>query len=119
VHQCLSNSTTGENEMPSKLPALIGAGIALLAFLFIGLLPSLTYGGYAGVLLAKGIFGAPLQGAFLENALIVFGAVLGVTGVAALFAVTGAAGGAAIGALVSLGAKKPVEPEARPQRKVA
>ena len=105
--------------MPSKIPALIGSGIALLAFLFVGLLPSLTYGGYAGVLLAKGIFGAPLSGAFLENALIVFGAVLGVTAVAFLFAVTGAAAGAAVGALVSLGARKPVEPEATPTKKAA
>jgi hypothetical protein len=119
VHKGLSNFDTGETTMPSKIPALIGAGLALLAFLFVGLLPSLTYGGFAGVLLAKGIFGAPLQGAFLENALIVFGAVLGVTGVAGLFAVSGAAAGAAVGALVSLGAaKKPNEPEV-PVKKVA
>jgi hypothetical protein len=119
VQKGKSNSTTGEHDMPSKTPALIGALIAILGFLFIGLLPSLTYGGYAGVLLAKGIFGAPLQGAILENALIVFGAVLGVVGVAGLFAVTGAASGAAVGALVALGAKKPSEPEVQPERKAA
>lgn len=101
--------------MPSKIPALIGAGIALIAFLFVGLLPAVTYGGYAGVLLARGLWNGPLTGTFLQNALIVFGAVLGVTGIAGLFAVTGAAIGTAVGALVSLGAKKPA-PEAAAEK---
>lgn len=106
--------------MPSKTPALIGAVLALLGFLVIGLLPALTYGGYAGVLLARGIFGAPLSGAFLENALVVFGAGLGVVGIGSLFAVTGAAFGAAVGLLVELGgsSKSRSEPEA-PKAKVA
>jgi hypothetical protein len=115
-----NRSTTQEqHHMPSKTPSLIGAVLALIVFLVLGLLPSLTYGGYAGVLLAKGIFGAPLQGAVLENALIVFGAVLGVVGVASLFLVTGAATGAAVGAVVALGAKEPAEPEAQPRKKAA
>ena len=70
----------------TKLPAVIGAGIGLIAFLAVALLPALLYGGYAGVLLAGGIFGM----------------VLGVTAVAALFAVAGAAAGAAVGALVGI-----------------
>ena len=37
--------------------------------------------------LAGGIFGTPVQATFWTRALIVFGMVLGVTGVAALFAV--------------------------------
>ena len=41
----------------------------------------MRYGGYAGVLLAGGIFGTPLQPTFLVRALIVFGIVLGVAGV--------------------------------------
>jgi len=86
--------------MANKLPSIVGAGTGLLAFVFVGLLPSWLYGGYAGVLLATGIFGSPLTGAFAEKALIVFGSVLGVTAVAALFAVAGAAAGAAVGALL-------------------
>jgi hypothetical protein len=57
------------------------------------------------VLLAGGIFGTPIKATFLVRALIVFGMVLGVTGVGALFAV----GGAAIGAAVSVLAGAPSE----------
>ena len=86
----------------TKLPAVIGAGIGLIAFLAVALLPALLYGGYAGVLLAGGIFGTPVTASFAVKALIVFGMVLGVTAVAALFAVAGAAAGAAVGALVGI-----------------
>jgi hypothetical protein len=93
--------------MNRKTPTLIGAGVGLATFLAIGLLPALLYGGYAGVLLAGGIFGTPVQATFLVRALIVFGMVLGVTGVGSLFAVGGAAIGAAISAL-STPSEKPV-----------
>lgn len=85
--------------MNRKLPSLIGAGLGLALFLAVGLLPSLLYGGYAGVLLAGGIFGTPVGATFLVRALVVFGMVLGVAGVGSLFAVSGAAAGAAVGAL--------------------
>lgn len=98
--------------MNRKTPTLIGAGIGLAAFLAIALLPALLYGGYAGVLLAGGIFGTPVQPTFLVRALIVFGMVLGVTAVGSLFAVGGAVIGAAISALVTP-APKPVEHKAK------
>ncbi len=98
--------------MNRKTPTLIGAAVGLAAFLAIALLPSLLYGGYAGVLLAGGIVGTPVQPTFLVRALIVFGMVLGVTGVGSLFAVGGAAIGAAISALASP-AEKPVEHKAQ------
>lgn len=79
---------------------LIGAALGLTAFLGIALLPALLYGGYAGVLLAGGIFGLPIVPTFLVRSLIVFGMVLGVVGVASLFTVAGAALGAAVGTLV-------------------
>ncbi len=85
--------------MNPKLPSLIGAGVGLALFLAVGLLPSLLYGGYAGVLLAGGIFGTPVGATFLVRALVIFGTVLGVVGVGSLFAVSGAAAGAAVGAL--------------------
>jgi hypothetical protein len=97
----------------SKLPSLVGAGIGLALFLALALLPSILYGGYAGLLLAGGIVGTPVQPTFLVRALIVFGMVLGVTGVASLFAVLGAMAGAAVGALTSLGARKPVAQETK------
>ncbi len=83
-----------------KLPALIGAGIGLATFLAVALLPALLYGGYAGVLLAGGIFGTPVTASLAVRALIVFGMVLGVTAVGSLFAVAGGAVGAAVGALL-------------------
>ena len=86
--------------MTRKSFTLIGAAVGLALFLAIALLPSLLYGGYAGVLLAGGIFGTPVNPTFWVRALIVFGMVLGVTGVASLFAVGGAALGAAFGALI-------------------
>ncbi len=95
--------------MTRKGYTLIGAAVGLAAFLGIALLPSLLYGGYAGVLLAGGIFGTPIHATLAVRALIVFGMVLGVTAVGALFTVGGAAAGAAVGVLVG----------ARPEREKA
>ena len=97
--------------MNKKTPSLIGAGIGLALFLAVALLPAMLYGGYAGVLLAGGIFGTPVEPTLLARALIVFGMVLGVVAVGSLFAVVGAAAGAAVGALTTLTARKPVAQE--------
>ena len=86
--------------MTRKTPTLIGAAVGLALFLAVALLPALLYGGYAGVLLAGGLFGTPLQATLLARALIVFGMVLGVTALASLFTVAGAAAGAVISILV-------------------
>jgi hypothetical protein len=86
--------------MNRKHYTLIGAAIGLAVFLALALLPALLYGGYAGVLLAGGIFGTPISATFLVRALVVFGMVLGVVGIGSLFAVGGAAAGAAVAALV-------------------
>jgi hypothetical protein len=85
--------------MNRKSYTLIGAAVGLAVFLAIALLPSLLYGGYAGVLLAGGIVGTPVKATLLVRGLIVFGMVLGVFGVGALFAVGGAAVGAAASVL--------------------
>jgi hypothetical protein len=95
------NTMTTKTSNP-KLPALIGAGLGLATFLALALLPALLYGGYAGVLLAGGIFGTPVTASFAVRAMIVFGMVLGVTAVGSLFAVAGAAAGAAVGVLLRL-----------------
>jgi hypothetical protein len=96
----LERSEKGD-AMNRKTPTLVGAAVGLAAFLAIALLPALLYGGYAGVLLAGGIFGTPVEPTFLARALIVFGMVMGVTAVGSLFAVAGAAMGAAVSALTS------------------
>ncbi len=85
--------------MNRKSYTLIGAAVGLALFLALALLPALLYGGYAGVLLAGGIFGTPVKATFLVRALIVFGMVLGVVGIGGLFAIGGAAAGAAVSVL--------------------
>lgn len=78
---------------------LVGAGLGLLAFFAVALLPSLLYGGQAGLMLAGGLFetsGLPTLGVRI---LVVFGGMVGVTAVASLFMVGGAAVGAAASAL--------------------
>jgi len=99
--------------MTRKTSTLVGAGVGLFIFLAVALLPALLYGGYAGVLLASGIFGAPVKATLAVRGLIVFGMVLGVTAVASLFVVGGAAAGAAVSLLVS----RPPEPA--PERAAA
>lgn len=98
--------------MNKKVPTLVGAGIGLALFLALALLPAMLYGGYAGVLLAGGIFGTPVQATILARALIVFGMAMGVVGVGSLFAVVGAAAGAAVGALTSVTLRRPVAEQA-------
>jgi hypothetical protein len=99
--------------MNRKTSTLVGAGIGLALFLAVALLPSLLYGGYAGVLLAGGIFGTPVKATLAVRALIVFGMVLGVTSVASLFAVGGAVAGAAVATLVSASSPEPSEAKAK------
>ena len=95
--------------MNRKTPTVVGAAIGLALFLAIALLPALLYGGYAGVLLAGGIFGTPVQPTFFVRALIVFGMVMGALGVGSLFAVGGAVAGAAVGVLTAAPAKPATE----------
>jgi hypothetical protein len=90
-------TTTRKNT--SKTFTLVGAGMGLAIFLAIGLLPSVLYGGYAGVLLAGSIFGMPVEGTFLVRAFIVAGMVLAVVLSGGLFAAVGAAAGSAVQAL--------------------
>jgi hypothetical protein len=82
--------------------SLVGVGVALVAFIMFGLLPSMLYGGYAGILLASGIFGTPVQATFIVRAFVVIGMVFGVTAIASLFAVVGAVAGAVVGTLTRL-----------------
>jgi hypothetical protein len=95
--------------MNRKSYTLIGAAVGLALFLAIALLPSMLYGGYAGVLLAGGIFGTPVKATLAVRALIVFGMALGVVGVGGLFAVGGAAAGAAVSALAGAPAQLATE----------
>jgi hypothetical protein len=106
-------TTSISTRKQNKTFTLIGAGVGLAVFLAVALLPALLYGGYAGVLLAGGIFGTPVEPTFAVRALIVFGMVLGVTAVASLFAVLGAAAGAAVSALTRGAATREAKAESK------
>lgn len=80
-----------------------GGIIGLLAYLAVGLLPSLVYGGFAGVALASAMLGGPLDASLLGRGLVVFGMVVGLLGTAAVFTVVGGALGA--GAYAVVGAR--------------
>lgn len=89
--------------MTTRTASIIGAALGLATFLAVGLLPAMLYGGYAGLLLGSGIAGTSAH--WLVRGLVVFGMVLGAVAVGSLFAVTGAAAGAAVHAVSSLGMK--------------
>jgi hypothetical protein len=102
--------------MNKKVPTLVGAGIGLALFLAVALLPAMLYGGYAGLLLAGGIFGSPVQPTLLPRILIVFGMGMGVVAVGSLFAVLGAVAGAAVSALTAITVRKPAAEQSAASR---
>lgn len=76
---------------PLKFYQYMGAVAGLLLFVLTGIVSSAVYGGYAGVLLAGGIFGTPIPDTILARGLIFFLTMLGVAAVGAVFTVIGAA----------------------------
>jgi len=67
-----------------------GGIVGLLAFLVVGLLPSLLYGGYAGVIIGSAIFGSPIHENVLAQATVVLGVLSGVLSVGSIFVLAGA-----------------------------
>jgi hypothetical protein len=76
---------------------LAGSGTGFISFLVVGLVPALYFGGFAGLILAGGIFGTPVPQTLLAQGLVAFGMVLGVLAVGSLFLVSGAFAGAMAG----------------------
>jgi hypothetical protein len=94
-----------------KSLSIVGAGLGVLAFLGVAMLPSLVYGGAAGLKLVDGVFGSHPGHATRTDAFILGGILAAVTSVGFLFAVLGAAVGASVGALTSAAvARVPAEP---------
>jgi len=83
-----------------------GGVLGLLAYLAIGLLPSLVYGGYAGVSLSVALFGAPLDGSLISRSIVGFGMLVGVLSTAGLFVVLGAVLGVGLHTVLAPAAKK-------------
>jgi len=96
-----------------------GGVFGLIVFLVVGLLPSLLYGGYAGVILGSAIFGSPIHESVFAQATVVLGVLSGVLSVGAIFVLAGAIVATGINSLAraARGAaeeiKVPVEEKAR------
>jgi hypothetical protein len=84
--------------------SIVGASIGLLVLLAVALLPSLLYGGVAGLQLANGIFGVPNAPTFGFNAGIVL---VVVSAVATLFVALGAVAGAFVDVLTRATCSRP------------
>jgi hypothetical protein len=83
-----------------RIASLAGACLALLAFVIFALQAAVSFGGYAGALLAAGILAGKAEGV-VGSALVLFGSALGVIAIGSLFAVAGGALGTAAGAIVA------------------
>ena len=91
----------------SRTFAFGGGVIGLITFLAVGLLPSIVYGGFAGVTLASAILGGPVGASLVARGLVVFGMTVGLLGTAAMFVVIGAALGAAVFQAARVVAREP------------
>jgi len=93
-----SRVRTGQHLFP-----LFGGFGGLVAWSLIALMPSLVYGGFAGLSLAHGVLGGhAAEGSLTERAAVAFGMLVGGLAVAAIFAVLGAVCGAGLWALKEL-----------------
>lgn len=68
----------------------IGGIIGLVTYLVVGLLPSLLYGGYAGVILGSAIFGSPIHENVFAQATVALGVLSGVLAIGGVFVLGGA-----------------------------
>ncbi|MDF1562548.1 MAG: hypothetical protein P1V51_05870 [Deltaproteobacteria bacterium] len=76
-----------------------GGLLGLVAFLAVGLLPSLVYGGFAGASLAAGLLGHPVDASVMARGITIFGMVAGLLATAGVFVVVGAVVGSTLHAL--------------------
>jgi hypothetical protein len=70
--------------------SVIGGLVGLVTFLVVGLLPSLLYGGYAGVIVGGAIFGTPVHESVFAQATVFLGAIAGVFSIGGVFVLGGA-----------------------------
>jgi len=85
----------------TKTFTFAGGILGLFTYLIVGLLPSIVYGGFAGVSLAAGILGSPIDESILAKGIVLFSMVVGVLSTAGLFTVSGAALGAGVYSLAN------------------
>lgn len=88
-----NNETPRAGRSGYRIAAFVGGMVGLLAFLAIALVPSLVYGGYAGVTLGVVLLGHPLGASLLARGIVAFGMLTGLLATSSLFVVWGAASG--------------------------
>ncbi len=74
----------------------LGALVGTVLFLGVGLVPTLLYGGYLGVMVGTSVTGGPIAMGNLGSYLILIGMAVSLVSVWSLFVVGGAATGAVI-----------------------
>jgi hypothetical protein len=79
-------------------PTLIGSGIAFVLFLLTGAVPSLVYGGYAGLMVGSALFGHGTSEQLGTRIVTGSGMVVGLLLTLGLFLTIGAVVGRAVGA---------------------
>jgi hypothetical protein len=96
----------------------LGGVMGLALFLGVGLLPSLLYGGYAGLILGSAIFGTPIHESVFGQATVALGVLSGVLAIGGIFVLGGAIlATGAYGLFAVLGAEREV-PEVAEEAKV-
>ena len=88
----------------------LGAGLAFVAYLFAGLVPSLVYGGYMGLMLSGVLFGHDASENMASRFVVGGGMILGCVATLFLFLVLGAFVGNMVGAAL----RRAVPAEASP-----
>ena len=79
------------------IPTYAGAFAAFIAYLFVGAVPGLLYGGYMGLAMASVLFGVPVQATVLAKVVTFGGMFLGLVASLFFFVVMGALVGTALG----------------------
>ena len=87
---------------PGKTGFLWGAGIGFVAFLFLGALRGLVYGGFWGLVLAGFFSGTPVEFTLVNRAIVAFGMILGVGASFVFFTGAGALLGLGLGTIYPL-----------------
>lgn len=94
----ISNNTTKTNTNA----VYVGAAVAFLAFLLVGAIPGLLYGGYLGLMMGNALFGGAGELSLLTRMMTGGGMLLGFFAVMGLFLV----GGGVLGTIFGAGAEK-------------
>ena len=96
----------------------IGGVMGLALFIGVGLLPSLLYGGYAGLILGSAIFGTPIHESVFGQATVVLGVISGVLAIGGIFVLGGAILATGAYGLVSVLSAEREAPAVREEAKV-